>query len=192
MARFSYSPRIDTGLVVELALPVVPVLPELVALVPLALPDWAAEVVTGLALAEPVVPPFPEFPEVGLEFTVAGPVLPVAPVLPEFPEVADELYSQESAMHGETSMALPVVPEFPELPEFPEVAELSSLVAVPVFPELALPDSAVVDDDDDDVALPLWPPWADPVAVLAPELPDWATGEPLALELPELPDPSLH
>ena len=95
MARFCYSPRLDRALAVELALPVVPVLPELVPLVPLALPDWAEEVVTGLALAEPVVPPLPEFPEVGLEFTVAGPVLPVSPVFPELPEVADELYCRK-------------------------------------------------------------------------------------------------
>ena len=68
-----------------------PVLPDSVQLVPLAVPDPAHEMVTGLALAEPVVPPLPEFPDVGFEFTVAGPVPPVDPVLPEFPDVAEEL-----------------------------------------------------------------------------------------------------
>jgi hypothetical protein len=71
------------GRLPDVAEPVDPVLPELVPLVPLALPDWAPESVTGLAEAEPVEPPLPEFPEVGFEFTVAGPVAPVEPVLPD-------------------------------------------------------------------------------------------------------------
>jgi hypothetical protein len=76
------------GVLEALAGPVEPVLPELVQLLPSALPDWALEVVTGLAVAEPVVPPLPELPEVGVEFSVAGPVAPVDPVLPELPDCA--------------------------------------------------------------------------------------------------------
>jgi hypothetical protein len=49
-------------LALEPALPVAPVSPELVPLLPLALPDWAPEAVTGLAQTEPVVPPLPELP----------------------------------------------------------------------------------------------------------------------------------
>jgi hypothetical protein len=71
--------------------PVEPVWPELVPLLPLALPDLAPETVTGLAEAAPVVPPLPEFPDVGFEFTLAGPVAPVDPVFPEPPDLADEL-----------------------------------------------------------------------------------------------------
>jgi len=78
--------RLDT-----VAAPVVPVLPDELSLVPLAEPDCADEVVTGLAVAEPVFPPLPELPEVGLEFTVAGPVVPVDPVFPELPDWASEL-----------------------------------------------------------------------------------------------------
>jgi hypothetical protein len=81
------------GSVLELAEPVDPVLPELVPLEPLALPDLAPETVTGLALAEPVEPPWPELPDVGFEFTVVGPVAPVDPVLPELPDWAPELES---------------------------------------------------------------------------------------------------
>ena len=71
--------------------PVFPVSPELVQLVPLALPVRAPEVVTGLALADPVFPPLPESPDVGVELTVAGPVDPVEPVEPELPDFAVEL-----------------------------------------------------------------------------------------------------
>jgi homeobox protein ESX1 len=115
-------------------------------------------VVTGLAFAEPVEPPLPELPDVGFEFTVAGPVAPVDPVLPELPDWAVELESQERAMHGATLTAGPVLPEFPELPELPEVAELPLLVAFPVSPELALPDWAVVSLEEDELASPLCPP----------------------------------
>jgi hypothetical protein len=85
-ANYNNWPTRATGLLLEAAEPVEPVLPELVPLEPLALPDWASEVVTGLALAEPVEPPLPELPDVGFEFTVAGPVAPVEPVLPELPD----------------------------------------------------------------------------------------------------------
>jgi homeobox protein ESX1 len=134
------------------------VLPELVPLEPLALPDLAPESVTGLALAEPVEPPLPELPDVGAEFTVAGPVDPVDPVLPELPDFAVELESQESATHGATLTAGPVLPDFPESPELPEVAELSLELAFPVLPELALPDLAVVVLAEEESALPLFPP----------------------------------
>jgi hypothetical protein len=79
------------GWLLAVAGPVDPVLPELVQLVPSALPDLAPETVTGLAEAQPVEPPLPEFPDVGFEFTVAGPVAPVDPVLPESPDLAVEL-----------------------------------------------------------------------------------------------------
>jgi homeobox protein ESX1 len=141
---FEPEPEMAVGWLLAVAEPVDPVLPELVPLVPLALPDLAPEAVTGLALADPVEPPLPEFPDVGFEFTVAGPVAPVEPVLPELPDFAVELESQERAMHGATLTAGPVLPDFPELPESPEVAELPFEVASPVFPELALPDVAVV------------------------------------------------
>jgi hypothetical protein len=134
------------------------VLPELVPLEPLALPDWAPEAVTGLALAEPVEPPLPELPDVGAELTVAGPVDPVDPVLPELPDCAPEVESQERATHGATLSAGPVLPEFPELPELPEVAELPLELAFPVSPELALPVAAVVVLDEEESALPLFPP----------------------------------
>jgi homeobox protein ESX1 len=142
----------------DVAEPVEPVLPELVQLEPLALPEPAPDAVTGLAEAEPVEPPFPELPEVGFEFTVAGPVAPVDPVFPEAPDCADELDVQERAIHGATLTAGPVLPEFPESPEFPEVAELSFDVAFPVSPELALPDWAVVPLSADERDLPLCPP----------------------------------
>jgi hypothetical protein len=51
-----------------------------------------------------------------------------------------------------------VAPDFPELPESPEVAELPLELAFPVLPELALPDLAVVVLDEDESALPLFPP----------------------------------
>jgi hypothetical protein len=72
------------------------------------------------------------------------------------------------------------LPEFPESPEFPDVAVLPFELASPVSPELALPDLAVVQLDAIDWASPLCPPRADPVAELSPELPEVATGEPLA------------
>jgi hypothetical protein len=175
------------GLELDEAAPVVPVLPELVPLVPLALPDWAPEAVTGFALAAPVVPPFPELPEVGFELTVAGPVEPVDPVEPELPDFVEGLELQESATQGAMVMAGPVLPESPEFPELPDVAELPLLVAAPVLPELALPDWAAVSLDEEDVASPLVPPWAEPVAVLAPELPDCAFGDPWVEGGPELP-----
>jgi hypothetical protein len=84
-------PTHDTGFVLAVADPVFPVSPELVQLVPLALPVRAPEVVTGLALADPVFPPLPESPDVGVELTVAGPVDPVEPVEPELPDFAVEL-----------------------------------------------------------------------------------------------------
>jgi hypothetical protein len=62
------------------------------------------------------------------------------------------------------------------LPEFPDWAELPLLEALPVFPELALPDVAVVVAVADDPAFPLWPPSAEPHAVLGPEFPVTATG----------------
>jgi homeobox protein ESX1 len=177
-------------LALELAEPVEPVLPELVPLEPLALPDWAPEAVTGLAVAAPVVPPLPELPDVGAEFTVAGPVEPVDPVLPELPDWAPELESQERAIHGATLTAGPVLPELPELPEFPEVAELPLELAFPVLPELALPDVAVVVLDEEESALPLCPPVAEPLAVLSPELPEVELGCPVAVDEPELSDGS--
>jgi hypothetical protein len=88
---FEPEPEMAVGWLLDVAEPVDPVLPESVSLVPLALPDLAPETVTGLALADPVVPPLPESPDVGFEFTVAGPVAPVDPVLPELPDWADEL-----------------------------------------------------------------------------------------------------
>jgi hypothetical protein len=145
-------------LVLEEALPVGPVPPELVSLLPSALPDLAPESVTGLALAEPVEPPLPELPEVGVEMTVAGPVEPVAPVLPEFPDLVSELDWQKRARHGAKLNAGPVLPVFPEFPESPDVAEFPLLEAPPVSPELALPDLAEVKLDEDESALPLFPP----------------------------------
>ncbi len=65
--------------------------PELVSLLALALPERAPEMVTGSALAEPVVPPLPELPEVGYELTLAEPVSPVDPVSPVLPEPVAEL-----------------------------------------------------------------------------------------------------
>ena len=115
-------PLAATGSLLDAAEPVEPVLPELVQLEPLALPDLAPETVTGLALAEPVEPPLPDLPEVGAELTVAGPAEPVDPVLPELPDVAPELVQQTSAKHGATLTAGPVLPDLPELPESPEVA----------------------------------------------------------------------
>ena len=135
-----------------------PVVPELVPLVPLALPERAPELVTGLALADPVLPPLPELPDVGVELTVAGPVDPVEPVEPELPDCAVELDSHTRAIQGAMLIAGPVLPESPELPEFPDVAELLSLVADPVSPELALPDSALVLLVEEEVASPLFPP----------------------------------
>jgi hypothetical protein len=78
------------GSLLDVAEPVDPVSPELVPLEPSALPDLAPESVTGLADAEPVEPPLPELPDVGFEFTVAGPVAPVDPVSPELPDFAVE------------------------------------------------------------------------------------------------------
>jgi hypothetical protein len=52
----------------------------------------------------------------------------------------------------------PVVPDFPELPEFPDVAELPLELAFPVLPELAFPDLAVVVLEEEESALPLFPP----------------------------------
>jgi hypothetical protein len=182
----SFYNSVAIGLVLEVAEPVEPVLPELVWLEPLALPDWAPEAVTGLALAEPVDPPLPELPDVGFEFTVAGPVAPVDPVFPEAPDCAVELDVQKRATQGAMLIAGPVLPEFPELPELPDVAELSLEVAFPVSPELALPDFAVVLLVADELALPLCPPCAEPLAVLAPELPELAPDEPLAEAEPEL------
>jgi homeobox protein ESX1 len=89
---------------------------------------------------------------------------------------------------GAKLMLAPVLPDFPELPESPEVAELRLLLAFPVLPESALPDLAVVSLEEEESALPLFPPWAEPLAVLAPELPDVAPGEPVAVDEPELPD----
>ena len=175
-----------SGLELDDAPPVFPVLPELVPLLPLALPDWAPEAVTGFALAAPVVPPFPEFPEVGVELTVAGPVEPVEPVEPELPDCADEFELHERATQGAMVTAGPVLPESPEFPELPDVAELPLLFAAPVLPELALPDCASVSLDEEDVASPLLPPCAEPLAVLAPEFPDCALGEPWAEGAPEL------
>jgi hypothetical protein len=66
----------------------------------------------------------------------------------------------------------------------PEIAVLPLLLAFPVFPELALPDLAPVMLKAPELALPLVPPVAEPVAVLAPELPDSAkpvTGDPVLL-----------
>jgi hypothetical protein len=174
------------GSVLELAEPVDPVLPELVPLEPLALPDLAPETVTGLALAEPVEPPLPEFPDVGAEFTVAGPVVPVDPVLPELPDFAVELGcpwwfwppwlfqpwlpfwvsgvmppwppSENPNKVGAKLMLVPVLPDFPELPQFPDVAELPLELAFPVLPELAFPDLAVVVLEEEESALPLFPP----------------------------------
>jgi homeobox protein ESX1 len=166
------------------------VLPELVQLEPLALPDLAPEAVTGLAEAEPVEPPLPESPDVGAEFTVAGPVEPVDPVLPELPDCAVEFESQERATHGATLTAGPVLPEFPELPESPELAELPLELASPVLPESALPDLAVVLLEAEELASPLCPPVAEPSAELSPELPEVAVGEPVAEDEPELPDVS--
>jgi hypothetical protein len=68
----------------------------------------------------------------------------------------------------------------------PEVAELSLLVAFPVLPELALPDLAVVLLEEDELALPLFPPFAEPVAVLLPELPEVLMGLPVTADEPEL------
>jgi hypothetical protein len=82
----------------------------------------------------------------------------------------------------------PVLPELPELPESPEVAELPLELASPVLPELALPDWAVVLLVEEELALPLCPPVAEPSAVLSPELPEVAVGEPVAVDEPELPD----
>jgi hypothetical protein len=217
---------VAVGWLLEAAEPVLPVSPELVQLFALALPDWAPETVTGLALAEPVEPPLPDFPDVGFEFTVAEPVSPVHHVLPELPDLAVELGcpcfwppwlfqpwppfwppwlfqpwlpiwvsgtmppwppSENPNKVGAKLMLAPVLPDFPELPEPPEVAELLLLVASPVFPELALPDWAVVALDEEESALPLFPPLAVPLAVLAPELPDVALGEPRAVAEPELP-----
>jgi hypothetical protein len=178
------------GWLLEEAEPVDPVLPELVPFEPSALPDLAPEAVTGLALAEPVEPPLPEFPDVGLEFTVAGPVAPVDPVLPELPDCAVELPPQKRATQGATLTAGPVLPEFPESPELPDAAEFPFDDASPVFPEFALPDWAVVELEADESALPLCPPWAEPLAELAPELPDVALGDPLAVDEPEFPEES--
>jgi hypothetical protein len=198
------------GWLLEAAEPVDPVLPELVQLEPLALPDLAPEAVTGLAEAEPVEPPLPEFPDVGAEFTVAGPVAPVDPVLPELPDCAEELgcpwccwppwlpiwvsglmppwtaYRSPDEL-GAKLMLAPVLPDFPEFPESPEDAQLRLLLAFPVLPELALPDLAVVSLEEEESALPLFPPVAEPLAVLAPELPDVAVGEPVAEDEPALP-----
>ena len=199
---------IAVGSLLDAAEPVEPVLPELVPLVPSALPDLAPETVTGLAEAEPVEPPLPEFPDVGFEFTVAGPVAPVDPVLPELPDFAVELGcpwlsppwppswvsgmrppwppSENPSKVGATLTAGPVLPDFPELPESPELAELPLELASPVLPELALPDLAVVSLEEEELASPLFPPVAEPFAVLSPELPEVAVGEPVAVDEPEL------
>jgi hypothetical protein len=91
-------------------------------------------------------------------------------------------------MHGATLTAGPVLPELPEFPELPEVAELPFDVASPVLPELALPDLAVVLLVEVELASPLCPPCAEPLAVLSPEFPEVAVGEPVAEDEPELPD----
>jgi hypothetical protein len=119
--------------------PLVPSLFELAAELALAL-------VFGLASAQPVVPPLPELPDCGFEFTVAFPVLPVEPVLPELPDLADESELHTSAMQGATFTAGPVEPEFPELPELPDVAVFPFDEASPVFPELAFPEVAEVSE----------------------------------------------
>jgi hypothetical protein len=179
-------PVIAVGSLLDAAEPVEPVFPELVPLVPSALPDLAPESVTGLAEAEPVEPPLPELPDVGVEFTVAGPVAPVDPVLPELPDCAVELESQKRATHGAMLTAGPVLPDFPEFPESPELVELPLELASPVLPELALPDLAVVSLEEEELASPLFPPVAEPSAVLSPELPEVAVGEPVAEDEPEL------
>jgi hypothetical protein len=60
------------------------------------------------------------------------------------------------------------------LPEFPEIAELPLLVASPVLPESAFPEVAPVLLEALELALPDWPPLAEPEAVLAPEFPEVA------------------
>jgi hypothetical protein len=115
---------------------------------PCSPPPFAVEVVVGLDVAEPVVPPLPELPERGFEFTVALPVFPVLPVFPELPEVADESDLQKRARQGAKFTAGPVLPELPDLPELPEVAVFPFEEALPVSPELALPEVAPVSEYD--------------------------------------------
>jgi hypothetical protein len=200
------------GWLLEVAEPVDPVSPELVQLEPSASPDLAPETVTGFAEAQPAEPPLPEFPDVGFEFTVAGPVAPVDPVSPELPDFAVEpdwpwlsqpwfplampsgvatgsLWPNPNPKKVGAKLKLgPVFPDFPELPELPDVAVLRFELALPVSPELALPDWAVVELDAFESASPLCPPWADPVAELSPEFPEVATGEPVAVADPDLPE----
>jgi homeobox protein ESX1 len=88
---------------------------------------------------------------------------------------------------GATLIAGPVPPEFPELPELPDVAEFPSEVAFPVLPELAFPDLAEVLLEEREPALPVFPPWAEPLAVLSPELPEVASDEPVAEAEPVFP-----
>jgi hypothetical protein len=97
-------------------------------------------------LAEPVVPPLPELPLFGFEFTVAFPVEPVLPVLPELPETALERPVQNKDRQGAKLKAGPVCPELPDLPELPDVAVFPFDEAFPVLPELAFPEVAVVSE----------------------------------------------
>jgi len=93
-------------------------------------------------------------------------------------------------MHGWFTVCAvtdPELPEFPEAPEPPEVA-VPVAVAAPVFPELALPEVAVVALPDEEPALPLVPPRVEPLAFEAPEEPDdGAVVEP-SVAVPEPPE----
>jgi hypothetical protein len=65
----------------------------------------------------------------------------------------------------------PELPELPEFPELPDVAEPDAL-AVPVLPESALPDEALVALPETEPAEPLVPPVVLPVALELPESPE--------------------
>jgi hypothetical protein len=153
--------------------PVEPVGPEVVVPFVELLPDSAPEVEFDEVFTEPDWPPLPELPEVALGLAVALPV-EVEPVEPVSPDLADEgAQLPHKVKHGETTMALPESPELPEFPESPEVAVPVEL-ALPVFPESALPEVAVVVFPDVEVALPELPPVVVPFAVELPLLPEVA------------------
>ena len=107
---------------------------------------------------------------------------------PSGPEAAKGLKA------GPITTAFPEFPESPELPELPDVAVPEAL-ASPVFPELALPEVAVVLFSLDEWALPVLPPVVVPLAVDSPLLPDvavacwWLDAFPVLPEVALAPDP---
>jgi hypothetical protein len=202
LALVTESPERAVAEGLDVALPELPVLPELAIGFAEESPEVAEPLAVALESALPELPPGPLSPEMTVGSELALPEFPLSPLLPELPDSASSLariaandartkstksfVTQPQSVLASVATAWPVEPVSPVsvLPESTAGSEL----AVPVFPEL--PPFPVVAFDVDaglDDASPVLPAVPVAVAVDEPVSPVIAVPVESAVALPVLP-----